>query len=91
MSNDNKSITDDLIMTIAERVNEVRKDVQDVKVTMARNTSSLEEHMRRTEILERQIEPLRSHVTMVNGILKFIGFLAVIGGIIDMVVRLVLK
>lgn len=70
----------DLLLAIADRVNDVREDVTEIKVTMARNTSSLEEHMRRTAALERQLEPIKAHVTLVNNMLKLIGFIALVAG-----------
>jgi archaellum component FlaC len=80
-----------VILAVADRVNEIRNDVIEIKVTMATNTASLQEHMRRTALLENQVEPLRAHVTMVNGVLKFIGFLAVLAGIAEGVVQVINK
>jgi hypothetical protein len=73
----------DILLALAERVNDVREDVGDIKVTMALNTASLVEHMRRTEALEKQLEPVKAHVTMVNNILKLIGFIALLAGIAE--------
>lgn len=44
------------------------------EVNLARLTVSVEEHVRRTDLLERKIEPIEKHVVMVNGIIKFLLF-----------------
>jgi hypothetical protein len=60
-----------------------------IDVTLAKQEVNLQEHMRRTELLETEVsdvrvamEPVQDHVKIVNGILKFIGFLAVLAGLL---------
>jgi DNA repair ATPase RecN len=68
---------------IEEKLDKVQEDVSEIKVILARNTASLEEHMKRTAIAEErielvqeqmavQIEPIRKHVIMVNTAIKLI-------------------
>lgn len=38
------------------KVDEIQKDIGEIKVTLAVNTESLKLHMQRTEILERRVE-----------------------------------
>lgn len=52
-----------------------------IDVTLAAQHVSLAEHIRRTQILENHMEPVRTHVTMVKGVAKAIGLLALGGGI----------
>ncbi len=59
-----------------ERINSIDKTLSAQHVT-------LKEHIRRTELLEVQLEPVKRHVAMVNGALKFIGLLGIISGIIE--------
>jgi hypothetical protein len=51
--------------------------------TLAAQHIVLKEHIRRTELLEGQLEPIKKHVAMVNGALKFIGLLGIISGILE--------
>lgn len=66
-----------------DKLDKIQDDVTDIKITLATNTSSLQEHMRRTAIAEERIElvqdqltkqlaPIKSHVAMVNTTLKVI-------------------
>jgi DNA repair ATPase RecN len=72
-----------------EKLDKVQEDVNEIKIILARNTASLEEHMKRTAIAEQRIEmvqehmseqiaPIRAHVTMVNTALKVLGALGAI-------------
>lgn len=38
------------------KVDEIQKDIGEIKVTLAVNTESLKLHMQRTELLERKVE-----------------------------------
>ena len=51
-----------------------------IDVTLAEQHVSLKEHIRRTEILEGAVEPIKKHVAMVDGAVKFIGVIATVVG-----------
>lgn len=46
-----------------------------IDVTLAKQHESLEHHIKRTDILENELKPLREHVAVVNGGMKLIGFI----------------
>ena len=54
-------------------------DIHEVQIKQA---ASLDEHIRRTELLEDQLEPIRKHVHMVQGVGAFIGLLALVATIL---------
>jgi hypothetical protein len=56
---------DDLLNKIETRLGKMEE-------TLIRNTISLEEHMRRTEILEKEIIPLRRQANIIDGASKII-------------------
>lgn len=61
-----------------------------IDTTLAAQHESLKDHIRRTEILEQELKPVKVHVIMVNGALKFVALLGVIAAIVEtiyMVVR----
>lgn len=68
----------------------VLEELSNIKITLERhegyhdrNTASLEEHVKRTNLLEAQIEPIKTHVIMVNTAIKVVAFLlTAIGGFI---------
>lgn len=43
---------------------------QDMNHTLIENTASLKEHMRRTELLEADMKPIKSHVSLMNAAAK---------------------
>lgn len=51
-----------------------RLDIQNA--TLVRLTASVEEHVRRTNLLEQQIVPLKAHVALINSICKIATALA---------------
>ena len=51
--------------------------------TLARLTVSVEDHVRRTTLLEESIKPVQKHISMVEGAMKFVGLLALIATIIE--------
>lgn len=70
-----------------QKLDKIQEDVTDIKITMARNTASLEEHMRRTSILESKVEPLEAHRQMMVGAIKLIGLAAAIAAIAEVFLR----
>lgn len=63
-------------------------DVNEIKVILERNTVSLEHHIKRTDILERIVAPLKVRAARWDGVAKFIGYVSVVLGIIATVVSI---
>jgi hypothetical protein len=78
-------------VTDQQKLDKVIEKLQDIDRTLIRNTISLEEHMRRTILLEQAIEPLKAHVLMVNGAMKVMAVLLTIAGVVASVLKIVLK
>lgn len=53
-----------------------------IDTTLAAQHEVLKEHIRRTEILEEDVKPIKAHVAMISGVLKFIGLLVPIAALI---------
>lgn len=66
---------------IIDMLKDLDKRVDSIDITLARQEVSLAEHIRRTNILEEKLEPVEKHVTMLNGVMKFLGISALIAGI----------
>lgn len=57
--------------------------LHEIDKTLARNTDSLELHIRRTEQLEERTEQIEVHVLEVNGAIKFMkGFVWFLGAVL---------
>jgi hypothetical protein len=50
-----------------------------IDITMTRNTLSLEEHVKRTNMLEERMKPVEKHVEVMNALAKLsVGMLGVV-------------
>lgn len=65
----------DLLVKIDDRLD----DMLSVQI---KQQASLDEHIRRTELLEAQMTPVQKHVHMVQGVGAFLGILALIATIV---------
>lgn len=70
---------DDRWKRIDEKLDVIVEKIHTIDVTLVRNTSSLEEHIRRTELLEKavdnlndEIRPIQSHVKTINLFVKIL-------------------
>ena len=74
---------------IEDKLDRVVENINSINVTLGKQSVILEEHVKRTNLLEAKIEPIEKHVAMVHGALKFIGivgvFIAVIEGFLKIV------
>lgn len=57
---------------VYDMLEKVQEDVTEIKIIMARNTASLEEHVRRTNILESKVSHVEEHVVFVQRLSKLI-------------------
>lgn len=73
---------------VEDKIDKIMEDVADIKITMARNTTSLEVHMKRSDLLEQKLVPVEQHVSMMNGALKLLGVILTVAAIIEMILRL---
>lgn len=74
---------------IEKKLDVVIDRIGSIDVTLAKQHVSLTEHMRRTELLESDIAPIKKHVAMVHGALKLIGLVAVVIGAIEGIVAII--
>lgn len=56
--------------------------------TLVKQEENLKEHIRRTEILESELKPIKKHVTHMEGALKLIGVLTTVVGFISGLAKL---
>lgn len=66
-----------------DKLDHIVDRIGSIDVTLAAQHVSLKEHMRRTELLEGQMAPLQKTASMVHGVLKLIGLLALVATICE--------
>jgi hypothetical protein len=64
--------------TPEEKLDRILDHIGSIDVTLARQEVSLADHIRRTAILEAQVDPIRRHVAMVQGVLKAVGLVGTV-------------
>lgn len=76
------------IQRIEDKLDRLQDKLSSIDSTLAAQHVSIAEHIRRTNILENDLKPVKRHVTMVEGVLKFLGALAMVAGLIEVISRL---
>lgn len=71
-----------------KRLDRLEAHLQEIKDTLVRNTSSLEEHMKRTEILEERVLPLERAHSFVTLSLKAIPLITAVCAAIYYITRI---
>lgn len=66
------------LIRIEDKVDQVVDRLHAMDVTLASQAVTLEDHVRRSTMLERQMVPIKRHVNMMEGALKLLGILAVL-------------
>ncbi len=74
---------------LEDKLDKVVDKIGSIDVTLAKQSVILEEHVRRTDILESKITPIEKHVIMVHGVLKFLGLIAIFVGIIEGLLKII--
>lgn len=80
----------DKLDKIEAKVDKIIEKVEDINVTLASQHEVLKEHIRRTELIEEDMKPIKKHVTIVNALMKVLGLL-ISGGIITEIIVLLTK
>lgn len=81
--------TQNLLNRIMDRLTDHTETLNDIKVVQAEQKVVLDEHIRRTElneqaldVLKDELKPLQKKEAMVDGVLRFLGGLAILAGIL---------
>lgn len=63
------------------RLDEIERTLHAIDKTLAVNTEHLAEHMRRTAIIEKELQPVVKHVEQMRGAAKLLALLALLATI----------
>jgi hypothetical protein len=55
-----------------KKLDKIAEDISEIKTTLAEQHITLKEHIRRTELLESDLHPIKVHVAKVEGAFKLI-------------------
>lgn len=72
-----------------QKLDKIIDRMNNIDVTLGKQSVILEEHVKRTNLLESKLQPVEKHVIMVNGVMKFLGLVAIFLGIIEGFVKII--
>lgn len=75
------SIDDKRLERVEIKLDDIADHIGEINVTLGSQRVSLDEHIRRTQILEEIIMPINKRVYMAQGAIALIGILATLAGI----------
>jgi chaperonin cofactor prefoldin len=81
---------DQRLERIENKVDVLSDKLSDTNIILAKQHESLVHHIKRTDLLEKQIRPIQTHIDRVQGVFKFVMFAAAVAAIIE-AVHMVLK
>ncbi len=80
---------------ILDKIDELGKEIVQLKLISIKQESNLKEHMRRSDMLEEQLnmfkssmDPIKKHVTHVETTLKLFGLFATFAGIVQVAIEI---
>ena len=76
---------------IEDKLDKIVDHISNIDTTLAKQSVILDEHIKRTELLEKKLEPVERHVTIVNALVKVTAVLGSAIGTILGIVHAVMK
>ena len=78
---------DDRLERIENKLDKVVDQIGEINETTAKQQVSLEYHIKRTDLLEKKLEPVEAHVSLVSALFKIIAGIAVLAGIVQVILQ----
>lgn len=72
------------------RLERIELKIDEMMVEQAKQHITLQEHTKRSTMLEEEMKPIRRHVAQMQGAVKALGILALIAGIVE-AIALIMK
>lgn len=74
-----------------DKIDFIVENIVAINKTLEFQAKQLEEHIKRTTLLEERVKPIEDHVKFIQGILKLVLYLASISGLVGAALRLLGK
>ena len=68
---------------VLDKLDKIETAMNKQEINLARLTVSVEEHVKRTNMLEEDMRPMKRHVNMVEGALKLIALSGILATIVE--------
>lgn len=73
---------------LEDKIDKIVDNISDINITLAKQSTILDEHVRRSTNLEDRVEPLEKHMHMIQGAIKVIGLVAIFAAIIEGILKI---
>lgn len=77
-----------IVKEIFHELQLIRGEVNEINVTLAVQAEQLKEHIKRTNLLEEEMKPVRAHVGRVNGLILLLGGIFALIGAIEGILKI---
>jgi len=78
---------------VSEQLDKIGDDIHDIKTTLSGQAIQLADHIRRTQLLEEAVIPIKQHVARMEGAAKLLGVISLVAivatGVVDVVKMMV--
>lgn len=78
----------ELLQEITKSLERLDTSVDSINVTLAKQEVHLADHIRRTELLEEEMRPVRDHVNRINALMLLLGGILALLGAVKTVVEI---
>ena len=82
-------MSQDQITRLENKIDIIADKIASIDTTLAKQSIILDEHVRRTNLLEWKVDPIEKHVHMIQGALKLIGMVAIFIGILEALMKMI--
>lgn len=77
-------MSQDRLLRIEEKIDKLVERLGSIDVTLAKQHDQLEYHIKRTDLLESELKPVRDHVRFLKTAMKWIAVCGTIAGIVKL-------
>ena len=74
---------------LEDKIDKITDKIANIDVTLGKQSVILEEHVKRTNLLEEKLEPIEKHVHMIQGALKLFGLIAMFVAILEGLMKMI--
>ncbi len=78
-------MSEQALVRIEKALEKLDGRLDSVDVTLVAQHTSLKDHIRRTELLEKSMDSVQKHVTGVQAVMRFIGGAGIIASFVELV------
>lgn len=74
-------MSDQRLIRIEDKIDRIQAHMSSIDVTLAAQHVSLDEHIKRTNLLEQEIKPIKEHVGTLRALIRLVGILSALAGL----------